>query len=327
MSDINRSAPVSVTGDIAVGNGIKPLLEVRANPGGALCGALWRIPEAVGLPVTPDSLNDLGALSYLIAGTPFLSRLTNGREELKRLRTGAVIFHPPGQRSDTWRCHSPFEFFQIYLPRDSICDFANEDRRECAAPVVPYIFAVEDPWLRGYFRWLLSEYEPFYGQSVAADDLLLIISHTRHLLIRHLIRHYSGARTSELYALDKRAKVNPLPGFLLKRTVEFVDAHLSGDLSLHALARLASMSPDHFLRSFRAATGTTPCQYVLEQRLRKAGDILATSNMPVHEVAATCGFGTLKYLSARFHIRLGVSPSKYRKSQARSVDTARHSSR
>ena len=51
------------------------------------------------------------------------------------------------------------------------------------------------------------------------------------------------------------------------------------------------MSVDHFLRSFRAACGLTPYQYVLEQRLRKASAMLKAGNTPIAEIAVQCGFG------------------------------------
>jgi AraC family transcriptional regulator len=54
----------------------------------------------------------------------------------------------------------------------------------------------------------------------------------------------------------------------LERVLAFVDAHLDGELTLTKLADIAAMSPFHFLRSFRLATGATPGRFVRTRRFR-----------------------------------------------------------
>jgi AraC family transcriptional regulator len=74
------------------------------------------------------------------------------------------------------------------------------------------------------------------------------------------------------------------------------------------------MSDDHFLRSFRAACGTTPYQYVIEQRVEKACRMLADTRIPISQIASECGFKNAPQLSLRFRAAIGMSPSRYRAS-------------
>jgi AraC family transcriptional regulator len=69
---------------------------------------------------------------------------------------------------------------------------------------------------------------------------------------------------------DKISSTQPLLPRILRRIQERIEAELNTQLSLHALAKESGYSRAHFLRVFRAATGLTPHQYVLEQRLHRA---------------------------------------------------------
>jgi AraC family transcriptional activator FtrA len=93
-------------------------------------------------------------------------------------------------------------------------------------------------------------------------------------------------------------------------------AHLDQPLSIAALARRAAMSPRTFARRFRAETGTTPAQWLLEQRLRAAQTMLETTSHPVEHVAHRSGFSNAAALRAHFARRLATTPTAYRRNFA-----------
>jgi AraC family transcriptional regulator len=68
------------------------------------------------------------------------------------------------------------------------------------------------------------------------------------------------------------------------------------------------------LRSFRAAAGTTPYQYILGLRLAKASSMLRDTVVPVAAIAAQCGFQSASHFSVAFSDRFGMRPSHYRRS-------------
>jgi AraC-like DNA-binding protein len=82
--------------------------------------------------------------------------------------------------------------------------------------------------------------------------------------------------------------------------------------SIADLAQEAGLSRYHFLRTFKRTTGTTPHQWLVRTRLRKAAERLVTRRDPVTEVALDVGFGDLSNFIRSFRAEFGVSPSQYR---------------
>jgi transcriptional regulator GlxA family with amidase domain len=105
----------------------------------------------------------------------------------------------------------------------------------------------------------------------------------------------------------------------MKEVVEFIDRHYAKPLTVAELANRARLSPFHFIRTFRAATGLTPHQYVRERRLDRARHLLSTTTMPVTEVCQAVGFTSLGSFSTLFRRSTGKSPVAYRASERRPV--------
>lgn len=98
----------------------------------------------------------------------------------------------------------------------------------------------------------------------------------------------------------------------LQRAIDWIHVHLADDLSLEALAREAGISPFHFARAFKSATGHSPLQYVIHARIAAAQALLRTSRLPVAEVAFRVGYGDVSRFSQHFKARLGVTPGQWR---------------
>ena len=89
--------------------------------------------------------------------------------------------------------------------------------------------------------------------------------------------------------------------------------HVGDDLSVERLARRAGTSPRTFARRFRAATGTTPHQWILSQRILLAQRLLETTHDSVELVAQRCGFGSAAGLRQHFTRAVSSSPQAYRR--------------
>ncbi|HZC07440.1 MAG TPA: AraC family transcriptional regulator [Ktedonobacterales bacterium] len=94
---------------------------------------------------------------------------------------------------------------------------------------------------------------------------------------------------------------------------DYACALLCEPLTLDELARVAVMSPTHFLRVFRQAFGQTPHQFLTERRIERAKDLLRATNRPVTEICHAVGFESLGSFSALFRRSVGVSPTSYRR--------------
>lgn len=90
-------------------------------------------------------------------------------------------------------------------------------------------------------------------------------------------------------------------------------AHLDAHCTVADLARRAHMSQRTFTRRVRERTGRSPADWMLEQRLAAARDLLETTDDSIGRVAARCGFGTASHMRAQFQRRLGQSPSDFRR--------------
>ncbi|MEC4015302.1 GlxA family transcriptional regulator [Streptomyces sp. H27-D2] len=88
--------------------------------------------------------------------------------------------------------------------------------------------------------------------------------------------------------------------------------HLDRPLSLRELAARESMSVRTFTRRFREEVGISPVQWLTQQRIERARQLLEETDRPVDRIAADAGFGTGASLRQHLHAALGVSPRAYR---------------
>jgi len=94
---------------------------------------------------------------------------------------------------------------------------------------------------------------------------------------------------------------------------EFILAHLNQDLSLAVLAQQVGFSPYHFTRLFRQATGESPHQFVMRQRIERAQHLLQEADLPLAHIALESGFANQSHLTQAFKRHLGLTPAAYRK--------------
>jgi len=130
------------------------------------------------------------------------------------------------------------------------------------------------------------------------------------MLAIHLLRYY----TSVGGAIEE-----PLQGLThqqMRRVMDFVQAHLSQELSLEALAQQIGLSPYHFARLFRQTTGESPHQFVLRQRIERAQRLLKERDVSLALVAVESGFANQSHLTQAFKQHLGLTPRAYRQDRS-----------
>ena len=70
----------------------------------------------------------------------------------------------------------------------------------------------------------------------------------------------------------------------------------------------------HFAAQFRAATGVRPHEYLVRRRIAKAQTMLATTEMPIAELALAVGFGSQAHFTVVFKRFSGLTPLRWRQS-------------
>lgn len=101
----------------------------------------------------------------------------------------------------------------------------------------------------------------------------------------------------------------------LHRVLDYIDAALGErDLTLARLAAIAHLSPFHFSRAFKAATGTAPHRFVVERRVERAKALLAKRELSLAEIAYAAGFANQAHFSTMFRRVTDMTPGEYRQS-------------
>ncbi len=97
------------------------------------------------------------------------------------------------------------------------------------------------------------------------------------------------------------------------RARDAMDRDFATALDIATLARIAMVSPAHFIREFRATFGETPHRYLQRRRVERAMAMLRESDRSVTDVCFAVGFASLGTFSRTFHAIVGESPTAYRR--------------
>lgn len=100
---------------------------------------------------------------------------------------------------------------------------------------------------------------------------------------------------------------------LVRRAIATIHAHYDEPLCLDDLARTATMSKFHFLRTFRSFTGVTPVRFLSAVRLHEAKRLLFATELDVAEISVRVGYGSLGTFTRRFTECVGLPPTQYRR--------------
>jgi len=192
--------------------------------------------------------------------------------------------------------------------------------------------------LRATTHWLATAELARRHPTIRVDPDVLYVDNGRILtsagaaagldLCLHMVRRDHGAAVA---ADAARASVMPLEreggqaqfivhppaaaeGGSLEPLLAWLDRNAHRPLAIATIARRAGMSTRSLARHFRAQTGTTPAQWVLARRVRRAQHLLETTGHPIERIADEAGFGSTATFRARFQRAVGTSPQAYRRS-------------
>jgi transcriptional regulator of acetoin/glycerol metabolism len=140
---------------------------------------------------------------------------------------------------------------------------------------------------------------------ISADDAEFLMR-PRGTLLTELERHFAV-----------QLPRGGLSAGALRRVCEFVESHLEDDINLETLAAEARLSVYHFARGFKLSTGVSPLRYVLEQRVKRARQLLVQTDLPLSAIASAVGFFDQGHLSRQFRSLVGTTPSSFRRTHHR----------
>ncbi|WP_449418115.1 helix-turn-helix domain-containing protein [Phormidium nigroviride] len=134
----------------------------------------------------------------------------------------------------------------------------------------------------------------------------LYIESLANVLAIHLLRQYSAVKPRlSIYE-------GGLPERQVLQILEYINEHLNQDIKLADLAELLGMSQFHFSHQFKQSIGIAPYQYLLQQRVERAKQLLKQTDRSIMEIAFLCGFNSHSHLSKQFRQFTGMTPKAYR---------------
>jgi len=98
-----------------------------------------------------------------------------------------------------------------------------------------------------------------------------------------------------------------------RHVIDLVRSRVSDDISLADMAAVTGLSATHFSHSFKKSMGESPHQFVLQQRVQCAKELLESANLRMIDIALACGFKTPQHFARIFRKVCGLSPTEYQR--------------
>ncbi len=133
-----------------------------------------------------------------------------------------------------------------------------------------------------------------------------------HSLLRRLVSVHERTAQEADRLSNARAATRAELYRRLHRARDYISATYERPIALKDVAAVACLSPNHLLRSFKAAFGITPYQFLIDERLRQARWLLAHTDRSVTDICFAVGYESLGSFSWRFTQRYGLSPQAFR---------------
>jgi AraC-like DNA-binding protein len=166
-------------------------------------------------------------------------------------------------------------------------------------------------------------------------QMLVRIDDVENITAQTFVDGVSLAMVSRLIALNARRNsiprnrnnAMPLAQWRLKRVMEYIDSNLSTNISLAQLSDIAGLSRMYFAAQFRAATGSSPHQYILHRKIERAKRLLSNPTSSIIDVASVLGFRTQAHFTLIFRGIVGETPARWRQGSYQSkIGSARDQS-
>lgn len=160
------------------------------------------------------------------------------------------------------------------------------------------IVGEKNVYIYGLLKNMLSEY-----RNRPPGYLLMLKSHLLNLLVT-IARFYE-----QITLNNSQFRTNRV---IIDKTLQYINAHLDHEISVHQLAEMVNLSSSHFSRIFKNSTGKTLTQFINECRLEQARQYLLNTDKSVTEICYDAGFSNPSYFGKLFKDTFGSTPTKYR---------------
>ncbi len=251
--------------------------------------------QGVGIFQVPALVSD--QLTITLTGSNSMTRHLEGRRQSGIISPGSLTLVPRGHASQWIPSGGVSDVLHLLIHPQwwhRLMEDLDPDRIQLRAD-----FSTEDPLVAQLGKALLTAaHSPGLGQQLYVQSL-------EQALGIHLLRHYSVQGQPQPRVTSRS----------LKCVLDYIEAHLSEELSLQTLAACEGWSVYHIARTFKAVTGQSPHHYVIGRRVERARYLLGFSHLSLSQIATDIRFASQSHMNRHFKRILGVTPKAYRLSQ------------
>jgi AraC family transcriptional regulator len=238
----------------------------------------------------------------LLSGSGMVCRRGNGEVQKSFARPGMSYLVPVGTQDRQLELSDRVECLHLDLPPTLLDQSALADFDIDPAKIqIAYADGLNDPVL---FHICLPLRDLLHRPRQPTDAMFvegIQVALAAHLLANYTIERWRPPERSP--SLDPKR---------LQRVLDYIETSLATDIRLEELAAQACLSPFHFSRLFREATGLSPHRYVIDRRVQAARQELARDNMSLVDIALEFGFGSQANFTRVFRKAMSLTPGQYR---------------
>ena len=243
-----------------------------------------------------EASGKISILTMVTSGTP-INQTIDGHSQRNLVGHNNAFILPAGAlHRCNWQQNLEFMFVgldpHVFVQVGQ--ELVNPDRME----LIPHFATIEDPLLQGILLTLKQE------MITSGLNTQLFVDQLKMTLVMHLLRSY-GIQKVQIATYS-----DGLPRYKLNQVLDYIAAHLDQNLELEALAQQVEMSQFYFSRLFKQSLGVTPHQYVIQQRVERAKQLIQKGDLSLVEVALECGFANQGHLNRHFKRILGATPKE-----------------
>jgi AraC family transcriptional regulator len=225
--------------------------------------------------------------------------MMDGRWQHRKYTKGDVIIIPSTLAFPKTQIDREVPLIELFLHSEILTRTAIDFGIYKNIELIPQL-QIRDPLIEQMGLALMTEIQAggsesrLYAESMAAA------------LSAHLIRRYCS-KTKEI-----EHDIGGLPRYKLRQVFDYINEHLENNLTLIELASAVNISPSYFASLFKRATGTTPHQYVMQCRIKKAKKLLRETELSLVEICYQVGFQNQSHFTRVFRQYTNTTPKNYR---------------
>jgi AraC family transcriptional regulator len=264
----------------------------------------YRMPRVVDhflVPATPEPF-----ISYGIAGSAEFRERDVGGQWIRRTIGPGHIF--------VTRSKTPYEVAHTSRPGDELevvhihvaVDLFLATLRQVHGDKAPQLEVTD----------FFGDDRPLALLCQVCVELLLARAPGRARRVQDLAQLFAAylAETYVEVAAEKPDFQRGLPIWQLRKVQDYVGEHVSEEMTVETLATVAGLSPFHFSRVFKQATGMSPLQYVTRERITRAQQLTRETSRSLIEIGLEVGYSNPSHFAKVFRKVVGMTPTEFRSS-------------